>query len=39
MAKDGIYTEQERAWGMLYDCIQRIMRPLGKEDCAGRADY
>lgn len=39
MSDQETYTEQERAWGKLYDRIQKIMRRLGKEDGTGAADY
>jgi hypothetical protein len=32
-------TEQERAWGTLYDRIVDVMRRFGTEDYRGRADY
>jgi hypothetical protein len=34
-----IYTKQERAWADLYDRIQRVMSPLGREDSTAAADY
>jgi hypothetical protein len=32
-------TEQERAWGILYDRIVDVMQQFGTEDYRGRADY
>ena len=31
MASGETYTKQERAWGVLYDHLQKVMRPLGRE--------
>jgi hypothetical protein len=39
MASGETYTKQERAWGVLYDRIQKVMRPLGKESGIGEGDY
>src|SRR3954452_241616 len=33
------YTQQERAWGVLHDRIQEILRRLGKESAVGAGDY
>lgn len=32
-------TEQERAWGVLYDRIIEVLQQFGREDYCGRADY
>jgi len=33
------YTEQERAWGILYARLEKILRRFGKSDGFGHADY
>ena len=33
------YTEQERAWGILYDRLEKILRRFGESDACGHADY
>jgi hypothetical protein len=33
------YTEQERAWGLLYDRLEKILRRFGESDACGHADY
>ena len=33
------YTEQENAWGLLFDRIEDVLRQFGTEDHFGDADY
>jgi hypothetical protein len=33
------YTEQERAWGILYARLEKILGQFGKSDYLGHADY
>ncbi len=39
MSDQNTYTEQERAWGKLYDRIQRVMNRYGNSNYIGEGDY